>query len=169
DAVVMRFSVVRESLVDSRVGLEARGLEARLDHPQPAVGKNRSLERLVGLKTHDDFVVAIDVAGFVGKQCRGRFSIYCKHSLFSLLGEVRLQLRPDRFGALRRPGEKSFVACVGRHVTDDEIANVDGAEPIARPKTVPAMSGISFLPQGCACLHGASPTGLDWLLRCPRC
>src|SRR5437763_11838090 len=112
-------------------------------------------------------IVAIDIAGFVGKQCRRSLSVYCKHCLFSFLREVRLQFRPNGFGALRWPGEKSFVACVGCHVSDDEIANVDGAEPISRPKTVPAISGISFLPQGCACLHGASPTGLSLMAWTP--
>ena len=104
----------------------------------------------------------------MSKQCRGSLCINCKHSLFSFLGEVRLQFRPDSFGAGRRRSEKSFVACVGHHIANDEIANIDGAKPISGPEAVPAISGICFFPQGCACLHGATPTGLDLLER-PRC
>jgi hypothetical protein len=156
----MRFPVFRENLVDDGVGLEACGLKARFDHPQSPEGKNRALERLVGLKPYDNFVVAIDVAGLVGKQCRGSVSVDCKHPLCPFLGEIRLQFRPDGPGALRWSSEKSFVTCVRRGISDNETANVDGTEPISRLKIVPAIFGL-LLPPGCVCLHGESPTGLD--------
>ena len=88
-----------------------------------------------------------------------------QHSLFSFFREIRLQFRPHGLCALRGAARKVLVAGVRRDVADDEIANIDGSEPITRPKTSPAISGISFLPESGACLHGTSPIGLEWLLR----
>ena len=142
----MRFAVFRESLVHSRIGLEPRGLQAGLDHAQASEREDRPLERLVGLKTYDDLVVAIDIAGLVRQQCRGSRCIDRKHPFLSFVREIRLQFRPDRFCALRWPDEKVLAPFVGRDVPDDEIANVDGSGPIARPKAFPAISAIYFLP-----------------------
>ena len=128
-AVIVRFSIFRESLVHSRIGLETRGLQARLDHAQASEREDRPLERLVGLKAHDDFVVAIDIAGLVGEQRRGIFCIDRKHPLLSFFREIRLQFRPNGFCALRRPRKKVLVPGVRRDVPDDEIANVDGSRP----------------------------------------
>ena len=125
----MRFPVFRENLVDDGVGLEACGLKARFDHPQSPEGKNRALERLVGLKPYDNFVVAIDVAGLVGKQCRGSVSVDCKHPFFRSSAKYGCKFRPDGPGALRWSSEKSFVTCVRRGISDNETANVDGTEP----------------------------------------
>ena len=48
-AVIVRFSVSRESLMHERIGFESRGFDTCLDHPQSAIGENRPLERLIGL------------------------------------------------------------------------------------------------------------------------
>ena len=145
-AVIVRFAVFRESLVHGRIGLEARGLQAGLDHAQAAVREDRPLERLVGLKTYDDLVVAIDIAGLVRQQRRGSRCIDRKHALLSFVREIRLQFGPDGFCALRWSREKVLVPVVRRDVPDDEIANVDGSGPIARSKAFPAIARIYFLP-----------------------
>jgi len=40
-AVVVRLSVFRECLLNVRIGIEARGLEPSLHHPEPAKGEDR--------------------------------------------------------------------------------------------------------------------------------
>ena len=81
-AVIVGFAVLREGFVHCRIRLEAGGLQARLDHPQPAVREDRPLERLIGLKSDDDFVVAIDIA----RPCAPAASRASSH---------RLQARPS--------------------------------------------------------------------------
>ena len=84
-AVVVRLAVFRERLVHLRIGLEAGGLQARLDHAQAAIREDRALERLVGLQADDDLVVAVDVAGLVREQRRWRLRIDGEHALLPLL------------------------------------------------------------------------------------
>ena len=96
--------------MDLRIGLEAGGLQTRLDHAQAAEGKDGPLERLVGLQSDDDLVVAIDVAGLVRQQRRGRLRVDGEHAFLSLVLEIGLQLGPDRLGAFGRPGEKFLIA-----------------------------------------------------------
>jgi hypothetical protein len=55
---------------------------------------------------------------------------------------------------LRCADQEVLVAGVRRNVADDEIANVDRRLPVARPKTAPAISGVGFLLESGACLHG---------------
>ena len=113
---------------------------------RPPNGKDRPLERLVRLKTYDDFVFAIDIAGLMGQQRRRILCIDREHPLRSFFREIRLQFRPNGFCALRRPRKKVLVPAVRRNVPDDEIANVDGRRPTPGPKAFPAISGINFLP-----------------------
>ena len=115
-----------------RIGFEARGLDACLDHPQSAIGENRPLERLVGLKAYNDFIFAIDIAGLVGEQRRRGLNINREHALLSLVGEVRLQFCPNGFCALRWAREKVLIPRVRLDVPDDEIPNVDGILPVPR-------------------------------------
>jgi len=129
-----------------RIGIEARGLEARLDHPEPAEGEDRPLEGLVRLQTHDHFVRAIDIAGLVCEQRRGILRIDGKHSLLPLVREVGLQFRPNGLCALRWSCQKVLVSRVRCDVPDDEIANIDGRGPVPGPKGVPAIAGIGMLP-----------------------
>ena len=145
-AVIVRLAVFRESLVHRRIGLKPRRLEAVLDHPQASVREDRPLEGLVGLKAHDDLVLVIDIASRVREQCRGVFSVDCKHSLLPLVREVGLQFGPDSHRALRGSGQKVLVPGVRRDIPDDEIADIDGSRPVPGPKAIPAIARISFLP-----------------------
>ena len=63
DAVIVRLAVLGESLVHGGVRLDAGGLQAVLDHAQPAIRHDGAAERLVGLQADDHLVVAVDVAG----------------------------------------------------------------------------------------------------------
>jgi len=65
-----------------------------------------------------------------------------EHSLLSLVGEVRLQFFLNGFCALRWPREKVLIFQVRLDVPDDEITNVDGSDPIAGSKTVPAILSL---------------------------
>ena len=97
-AVVVRFPVFGESLMDLRICWEAGRLQTRFDHAQAAVREDRALERLVGLQADDDFIVAVNVAGLVGEQCRWIFRIDCKHAFLPLRLKIGLKLFPNRFG-----------------------------------------------------------------------
>ena len=82
-AVVVGLAVLREGLMDRRIGLEARGLEAGLDHAQAAGGKDRAAERTVGLQADDDLVVPVDPARRVGEQGGRRRRIDVQHALLA--------------------------------------------------------------------------------------
>ena len=114
DAVVVRLAIVCEGLMHSRIGGEARGLEPGFDHAQAAGREDGAAERAVGLQADDDFVVAVDPARRVGEHGGGRRRVDVEHALALLFLEERLQLRPDRLGARRRPDEEGLVALVGR-------------------------------------------------------
>jgi hypothetical protein len=104
-----------------------------------------------------DLIVAVDIPGLVRQQCRGVLGVDGEHALLAFVGEVRLQLGPHRLGALRRRGEKFFIARIGRDVTDDKVTHVDGRRPVARLETPPAIACADVLLQRCAARHGASP------------
>ena len=78
----MRLAIFRESLVHLRIGLEARGLQAVLHHPESTIREDRALEGLIGLQSDDHLVVVIDITGFVRQEVRGRFRIDREHALF---------------------------------------------------------------------------------------
>src|ERR1700759_4836873 len=141
-----------------RIRLEAGGLDASLHHPQAAEGEDRSLEWLVGLKSYDDLIVAVDVAGLVGEQGGRRLGIDRQNALFPFVSEVWLQFRPNGLGALRCAGQEVLAAGVRRNVADDEVANVDRSLPIPGPEAPPAISGIDFLLDSGTGLHDRSPT-----------
>ena len=84
--------------MDLRIRWEAGRLQTRFDHAQAAVREDRALERLVGLQADDDFIVAVDVAGLVGEQCRWIFGIDCKHAFLPLRLKIGLKLFPNGFG-----------------------------------------------------------------------
>ncbi len=158
-AVIVGLAVFREGLVHGRIGSEPGGLQACLDHAQAPVRENCPLERLIGLETHDDLVVAIDKARLVRQQRRGSRCIDRKDPFLPFVREIRLQLGPDCLCALRRSRQKFLAPLIGRNVTDDEIPNVDGGGPIARSKAFPAVARVYFLLSSCASLHGTSPRG----------
>ena len=150
-AVVVRLAVFREGLVHLRIGVEACGLEAGLNHPQSAEREDRPLERLVGLQADDHLVVAVDVAGLVRQQRRRRLGIDGEHALLALVLEIRLQLGPYSLGAFGRAREKLLVTGIGRGVADDEIPNVDRGAPRARLEPAPALRAIAGVRCNCDC------------------
>jgi hypothetical protein len=79
-----------------------RGLQAGLDHAQASVREDRPLERLVGLKTYDDFVFAIDIAGLVRQQRRGSRCIDASTPFF---------LSSEKYGCSF--AQTAFVRCDG--------------------------------------------------------
>src|SRR5215813_1729713 len=154
--------------MDLRVGVETGRLEAGFDHAQTAERKNRTLERFVGLQADDDFIVAVDISGLVRQHRRRIFRIDGEHALLALFLEVRLELCPDRFRALRGPGKKFLVACVRGDVANDEIADIDGSRPIASPETAPAILILRFSLKSRTPFHGISPKISNSLFFCTR-
>ena len=80
----------------------------------PPYGKIARLNGSIGLQADDDLVVAVDIAGLVRQQRRGRLRIDGQHALLLLLLEIGLQLVPDRLGARGRRRQELFVAVIGR-------------------------------------------------------
>ncbi len=87
DAVVVGLPVFGEDLLHLRVELVAVGGQAVLHHPQPALGHDRPLERRVGLQPHDQLAVAVDVAGGVRGDRRGRGGVDVVDAPPPLLGK----------------------------------------------------------------------------------
>ena len=81
-AVIVRFAVFRESLVNARIRFETAGLQPCLYHSQAAEREDGALEGLVGLKSDDDFVVAVDVTGLVRQQRRGSLASTARTPFF---------------------------------------------------------------------------------------
>ena len=157
DPVIVGLAIVGECIVDLRIGLEAGGLQARLDHAQSAVGENRALERLIRLQADDDFVVAIDVAGLVGEHGRWCFCVDGQNALLLLFLEIGLELVPHLFGPLGRPQKEFLIAAIRRDVADDEIADVDAAAPAPALKSSPAIFILGILGKHSGPFHGTSP------------
>src|SRR5262249_885222 len=80
-----------------------------------------------------------------------------EYPLLALFLEVRLELCPDRFRALRGAGKKFFIACIWDNIANDEIADIDRSAPIASPETRPAILILGFLLKSRAPFHGLSP------------
>ena len=125
----MGFAVFREGLIHLGIGFKAGGLETGFDHPQSAIRKDRPLEWLIGLQPDDHLVVAVDIAGLVRQQGRGRLRIDRQHALLPLLLEVGLELLPDRLGALRLhpdPTVQSTVEQLGESIVARSAARGSG-------------------------------------------
>ena len=80
--VVVRLAILGEGLMDLRIGLEAGRLQSSLDHPQSAIWEDRALERLIGLQSDDDFVVAVDIAGLWASMVEGVFASTARTPFF---------------------------------------------------------------------------------------
>ena len=62
DTVVVGLAVGQEGLFQLGIHLELVGAQGRLHHTVASVGVDDALQRLVGLETYDDLIVAVDVA-----------------------------------------------------------------------------------------------------------
>ena len=136
-AVVVGLAVPGEDLPDGRVQGVAVGGEARLHHPQAAVGHDRAAQRRVGLQPGDQLVIAVDVArGVAGDRGRG-VRVGVVDAARPLLGEHPGQPRPQRAGPVGRAGQERRVAGVRREVRLDEVADVDLIGPAAAGEPLP--------------------------------
>ena len=124
DSLIVSLAVFGEALDDVGVGLVAIGLERVDDHPEAAIRHDGALERRLGLKTDDDFVLLVDIARIMrGDRTWNLRDV--ENSLFSFFQKEFIQLVPQRFGAFCGSREErlvSFVRCV---VLLDEVADVD--------------------------------------------
>ena len=128
DALVVRLAVLREGLVHLGRHRVAVHRQRGLDHTQAAVGHDRPLQRRVGLQTHDELAVLVDVPGVVGRDGRGNQGDV-QDALLALLGEQLAQPVPDLRRALGGAGEEGRVPVVGRVVLLDEVPDRDAVPP----------------------------------------
>ena len=138
-AVVVGLAVPGEDLPDGRVQGVAVGGEARLHHPQAAVGHDRAAQRRVGLQPDDQLVLPVDVAGGVAGDRGGGVSVDVVDAARPLVGEHRGQPRPQRAGALGRAGQERRVTGVRGDVGLDEVPDVDLVLPAAAGEALPRV------------------------------
>ena len=112
-----------------RVRIEPGRLQARLDHAQAAEREDRPFEGLICLQADDDLVIPIDVAGLMRQHGRRSLDINSKYAPLLLVPEIGLELGPNRLGAFRCRRQEFFVARIGRHIADDEVAHIDADAP----------------------------------------
>ena len=105
-------------------------------HPKAPVRHNRPLQRSLGLKADDDFVIAIDVAGGVRGDGTGRLRDI-EYPFSALLHKECVQMIPDLPGARRFRPEKRLISLVRFVVLLDEVTNVDLRLPKPRLESVP--------------------------------
>ena len=103
----MALAVFRERLVDLRVRFESfRPASTMRKTPER---EDRALEGLIGLKANDHLVIAIDIAGLMGKQRRRRFRIDGENAFLLLLLDIGLEFFPDRLCAFGRAYEECLI------------------------------------------------------------
>ena len=79
---------------------------------KPPLGMMARFERRLGLKTDDDFILAIDVAGSVRGD--GTWNLGdIEHPFPALLHEQFLQMIPDLRGSLRGGRKEGVVSFIG--------------------------------------------------------
>ena len=125
-AVVVGLAVVGEDILNAVVDLHAV-LAARLGHHVDAAeGLDGALEQLVGLKTHDQLVLLVDITRLVRGDGRNRHVVQRSHAVIvALLFQSREAQIPNVEGPFRRTFQERTVARVRRDVLTYEVAYVD--------------------------------------------
>ena len=90
----MGFAILAECFHHGRIGLVAVSLQCIQDQPEPPIRHDGALQRRVGLKTDNDFILAIDVTGAVRGNGTGHLR-NVEHPFAALFRKERFQLFPD--------------------------------------------------------------------------
>jgi len=119
-------AVVGEDILNAVVDLHAV-LAARLGHHVDAAEVlDGALEQLVGLKTHDQLVLLVDITRLVRGDGRNRHIVQRSHAVIvALLFQSREAQIPNVEGPFRRTFQERTVARVRRDVLTYEVAYVD--------------------------------------------
>ena len=141
DAVVVGLAVPGEDLPDRRVQRVSISGQALLHHPQAAVGHDRAAQRRVGLQPDDQLLLPVDVAGRMARDRRRDARIDVVDPTRPLIAEHAAQARPQRAGALGRPGQERRLTAVRGHVGLDEVTDVDPVQPAAASEALPWAGG----------------------------
>ena len=116
------------------------GLAGVSRHTDTAEGINASLKRLVGLKSHDYFLILINIACRIVAKRGDRARVNRKHTTALTLYCLKLlQTCVERNRPVGSTCEKARVSRIGGVVLVDEIADVDMLLPIAAYKVVPCL------------------------------
>ena len=139
-ALIVRLSVFREDFANLRVFLKPVRFARRLYHSVAAERHYSAFERRVGLQTHDDFRVFVDVARLVRVYHRGRGNIGVEAAvLLDFLFHKDENFVPDAFRAVGCGREERAVARVGRVVLLDEVDNIYRLRPFTGFEAVPSV------------------------------
>ena len=139
DAVVVGFAVFGEDVLCPRIQFIAVGREGVFHHAHTAFGEDASLEGSIGLQTHHDFLVLVDIAGAVGRHTLGELRLHIVEALLALHLHHLAQFVPKGEGVGGRCSQKSFVPFVGSVVMLDEVTHIDFALP---DETIESINGI---------------------------
>ena len=150
-AVVVRFVILREDLVQLLRRLVAIRRAGLFGHLDTAVRHECALERLVGLQTHDALQILRalgDVSRSVGRQTRDDLRLHIEYTaLGALLLLQALQDAPQLLRGLGWALQEAFAAVISRVIVLNKSANVHFIRPLGSLEPVPFLSHfmIEFL------------------------
>ena len=130
DAVVVGLAVVGEDVTHALVDVGAVFAAGARDDVDASEGLDGALEELVGLQTHNQLVLAVDVSGLVRGD--GRYGLVVERAdavVAALLLQGGQAEFPDASGAWRRSFEEGCIALIGGDVAADEVRDVDFFAP----------------------------------------
>jgi hypothetical protein len=132
----MSFSVLGKRFDHMWIGFVSVGLQGIHNHAESAARHNGTSERSLSLKTHDDFVLAINVAWAMSGD--GTWNLGdVKHTFLSLFHKKFVQPIPQVLGPLgcgRKEGPFSLIWLV---VLLDEVTNINLLLPETRLESLP--------------------------------
>ena len=128
--VVMRLAVVCEDILHLGVHLHTVFAAGFLHHLDAAERLDGALQELVCLKTYDELVFAVDVAGFMRSDRRDHVGIERTDAavVAFLLQGFQTEV-PDVLGALRGALQERGVALIRGDVRRDEVRHIDFFTP----------------------------------------
>ena len=125
-AVVVRLAVVGEDVLHLLVHVRPVLLAGARDDVDAAERLDGALEQLVGLQAHDQFLLAVDVAGLVRGDGRDGLVVQRTDAVVPTLLFEGLEAEiPDVFGTLGRALQERSVAQIGGDVRLYEARDVD--------------------------------------------
>ena len=132
-AIIVRAAVFRKDFMELVGRLVAIGSASLFRHLDATVWHEGTLQRFVGLQTHNllkVFGLWVDVSSRISRHATHNFGFHVEHSAFFALSLLQeLKFRPKDVGSLRRTLKKSLVPFVRGIIILDELPHVDFIGP----------------------------------------
>ena len=130
----MSFSVLGKRFDHMWIGFVSVGLQGIHNHAKSATRHDGPFSRSLSLKTHDDFVLAINVAWAMSGD--GTWNLGdVEHSLLPLFHEEFVQAIPQAIGPPCRRRKEGSVSLIRLVVLLDEVTNINSfcQRPVLNP------------------------------------